>query len=228
MTRPRLPVRARGSKRATVACSMRRSSRRWRAAVDAAKADKDSLGGVVEVVAAGVPAGLGTFAQWDRKLDGRLAQALMSIQAVKAVEIGLGCATAERPGSQVHDPIEPGPEGGFRRVTNNAGGLEGGVTNGEPLVVRVTKKPISTLRRALPSVDLETGDAAAAAFERSDVCAVPAAAVVAEAMTAIVLAEAAAELFGGASVDAFRAGCAAHVARSGAVRADGQGGAGGG
>jgi len=188
-----------------------------RAAIDAARSDRDSLGGCVEVVALGIPAGLGSFAQWDRRLDGRLAQALMSIQAIKAVEIGLGVDVGERRGSAVHDPIEPASGGGYRRPRNRAGGLEGGVTNGAPLVVRATKKPIATLRRPLRSVDLATGEAADAAFERSDVCAVPAAAVIAEAMVALVLADAALELFGGASIEAFCAGHVAHAARSARV-----------
>lgn len=188
-----------------------------RAAIDAAVRDKDTLGGVVEVVAAGVPPGLGSFSQWDQRLDGRLAQALMSIQAVKAVEIGLGRRAGDLAGSKVHDPIEPDPDRGYRRSSNHAGGIEGGVTNGEPVVLRVTKKPISTLRRPLPSLDLETGEVSEAAFERSDICAVPACAVIAEAMTALVLADAASALFGGASLAAFVAGCHGHTERARAV-----------
>lgn len=184
-----------------------------RAAVDAAIASKDSLGGIVEVVACGVPPGLGSFAQWDEKLDGRLAQALMSIQAFKAVEIGLGREVGGLPGSQVHDEIVRSEDGALERPTNNAGGLEGGVTNGAPLVVRATKKPIATLRRRLQSIDLETGAAADAAFERSDVCAVPAAACIAEAMVALVLADAALELFGGGGLEACKEAAAAHRAR---------------
>lgn len=187
-----------------------------RAAIDEALRGKDSLGGVAEVVAHGVPPGLGSFAQWNEKLDGRLAQALMSIQAVKAVEIGMGHEVGALPGSAVHDPIEVERAEGATELTrpsNNAGGLEGGVTNGAPLVVRATKKPIATLRRRLMSVDLASGDPAEAAFERSDVCAVPAFACIAEAMVALTLADAALELFGGASLEALVEARDAHAAR---------------
>lgn len=183
-----------------------------RRAVDEVLRDKDSLGGVVEVVACGVPPGLGSFAQWDERLDGRLARALMSIQAVKAVEIGLGREAGVRRGSAVHDAIQRDGKR-IRRTSNRAGGLEAGVTNGEPLVVRATKKPIATLRSRLESIDLATGAAAEAAFERSDVCAVPAAACIAEAMVALTLADALLELFGGASLEATRAAADAHRAR---------------
>jgi chorismate synthase len=174
------------------------------AAIDAARTAGDTLGGRVEIVATGVPAGLGSYAQWDRRLDGRLAQALMSIPAIKAVEIGAGVAAAARPGSQVHDAILPAvdptrPER-LSRPTNRAGGVEGGVSNGEEIRVTAYMKPIATLMTPLPSVDLTTGLAAAAAVERSDVCAVPAAAVVGEAVVALVLAEAFLETFGGDSV----------------------------
>jgi chorismate synthase len=174
------------------------------AAVDAAREAGDTMGGAFEVIAAGLPPGLGSYTQWDRKLDGRLAQALMSIPAIKAVGIGLGPDVAFRPGSQVHDEILPDPAGvratHVRRPTNNAGGLEGGVTNGEDLRVSAWMKPISTLMKPLRSVDLDTMAEAAAAIERSDVCAVPAAAVVGEAMVAIVLASALVEKFGGDSM----------------------------
>jgi chorismate synthase len=177
-------------------------------AIDAAKRDGDTLGGVVEVVAHGVPAGLGSHVSWDRKLDGRLAQALMSIQAIKGVEIGLGFEGAMRPGSRVHDAITrddaAGRGGGFGRVRNHAGGLEGGITTGQPLVCRAAMKPISTLMAPLGTVDLRTGEAAEAVRERSDVCAVPAAGVVAEAMVAIVLAGAVLEKFGGDSMTELR------------------------
>jgi chorismate synthase len=177
-------------------------------AIDAARRDGDTLGGVVEVVARGVPVGLGSHVSWDRKLDGRLAGALMSIQAIKGVEIGLGFRGAMLPGSQVHDPIvlDDGSAlgGGFGRVTNNAGGLEGGITTGQPVVVRVAMKPISTLMRPLATVDLRTGERAEAVRERSDVVAVPAAGVVAEAMVALVLAGAALEKFGGDSLGEVR------------------------
>jgi chorismate synthase len=161
----------------------------------------DTLGGVFEVVALGVPPGLGSHVQWDRKLDGRLAQALMSIQAIKAVEIGDGHAGARKRGSAVHDPIGyDSASGVFVRGSNHAGGLEGGITNGEPVVCRAAMKPIATLRKALPSVDVVTKERVVAAVERSDVCAVAAASVVGEAMVAIVLCDAALEKFGGDSL----------------------------
>ena len=161
--------------------------------IDAAKAAGDTLGGIVEVIALGVPVGLGSHVSWDSKLDGRLAQALMSIPAVKGVELGLGFEAARRKGSEVHDEIMPG----FARATNRAGGTEGGMSTGEPLVVRVAMKPISTLMSPLKTVDLKTGGPAQAQSERSDVTAVPAMGVIAEAMLAIVLAEALLEKFGG-------------------------------
>ena len=161
--------------------------------IDAAKAAGDTLGGIVEVIALGVPVGLGSHVSWDTKLDGRLAQALMSIPAVKGVELGLGFEAARRKGSEVHDEILPG----FSRATNRAGGTEGGMTTGEPLVVRVAMKPISTLMSPLKTVDLKTGGPAQAQSERSDVTAVPAMGVIAEAMTAIVVTEALLEKFGG-------------------------------
>ncbi|HET7464778.1 MAG TPA: chorismate synthase [Longimicrobium sp.] len=177
-------------------------------AIDEAKRAGDTLGGVVEVVARGVPAGLGSHVSWDRKLDGRLAGAVMSIQAIKGVEIGLGFEAAMRPGSRVHDAIRLDESvergGGYGRAGNNAGGLEGGITTGQPVVVRAAMKPISTLMQPLDTVDLRTGERAEAVRERSDVCAVPAAGVVAEAMVALVLAEAAAEKFGGDSVTEMR------------------------
>lgn len=168
------------------------------AEVDAAKEDGDTLGGVVEVVAHGLPVGLGTYVQADRRLDARLAGALMGIQAMKGVEVGDGFTTARRRGSAAHDEIHGGPGGsGVSRASNRAGGIEGGMTNGEPLRVRVAMKPISTVPRALATVDLATGEAATAHHQRSDVCAVPAAGVVAEALVALVLADAALEKFGG-------------------------------
>jgi chorismate synthase len=177
------------------------------ARIDQAKSEGDTLGGEVEVVARGLVLGLGSHVSWDRKLDGRLAGILMSIPAVKGVEIGLGFEAARRPGSAVHDPIDPGEgpfvrdaRGGFRRRTNNAGGLEGGITTGEPLVVRVAMKPIATLMSPLPTVDLVTGRPAAAQSERSDVTAVPAMGVIAEALVAVVLADAMLEKFGGDSM----------------------------
>jgi chorismate synthase len=183
------------------------------AAIDRAREAGDTIGGGFEVIAHGVPPGLGSYAQWDRKLDGRLAQALMSIPAIKGVGIGRGPAAASLPGSRLHDeilpPDEEGPVVGVRRPTNNAGGLEGGVTNGEDLRVSGFMKPIATLMKPLRSVDLTTMVESPAAIERSDVCAVPAAAVVGEAMVALVLADAVLEKFGGDSVqelvDNFRA-----------------------
>jgi len=160
--------------------------------IDAAKAAGDTLGGIVEVIALGVPVGLGSHVSWDTKLDGRLAQALMSIPAVKGVELGLGFEAARRKGSEVHDEILPG----FARATNRAGGTEGGMTTGEPLVARVAMKPISTLMSPLKTVDLKTGGPAQAQSERSDVTAVPAMGGIAEAMLAIVLVEALLEKFG--------------------------------
>lgn len=169
------------------------------AEVDTAKKDGDTLGGVVEVLAYGLPAGLGSYVHWDRRLDARLAGALMSIQAMKGVEIGDGFRTAARRGSAAHDEIDSNA-GTVVRRSNRAGGLEGGMTNGEVLRVRVAMKPISTVPRALATVDVATGEAATANHQRSDVCAVPAAGVVAEAMVALILADAVVEKFGGDSV----------------------------
>jgi chorismate synthase len=174
--------------------------------IDAAKVAGDTKGGGFEVIATGVPVGLGSYVQWDRKLDGRLAHALMSIPAIKAVGVGIGPEAAARPGSRVHDEIVP--DGGglmpFTRPTNNAGGLEGGVTNGEDLRVSAWMKPIATLMKPLRSVDLTTMTESGAAIERSDVCAVPAAAVVGEAMVALTLADALVEKFGGDSLSELR------------------------
>jgi len=173
-------------------------------AIDDAKAKGDTLGGVFEVVALGCPVGLGSYVQWDRRLDGRIAQALCAIQAIKGVEFGLGFETARRPGSQVHDEILLDAQGGFRRASNNAGGLEGGVTNGQPVVVRAAMKPLSTLRTPLRSVDVATKEAVEAVVERSDVSAVPAAGVVGEAMLALALVTPFIEKFGGDSIDEIR------------------------
>lgn len=176
------------------------------AEIDAAREAGDTRGGAFEIIATGLPPGLGSYTQWDRKLDGLLAQALMSIPAIKAVGVGLGPEAAFRPGSRVHDELVPDGSGsrvtGIARPTNNAGGLEGGVTNGEDLRVSAWMKPISTLMKPLRSVDVTTMTGAAAAIERSDVCAVPAAAVVGEAMVALVLAGALVERFGGDSMTA--------------------------
>ena len=177
------------------------------AEIDRAREAGDTMGGAFEVIARGVPPGLGSYVQWDRKLDGRLAQALMSIPAIKAVGIGRGPDVASLPGSRIHDEILPRtgahPASGVdvTRPTNNAGGLEGGVTNGEDLRVSIYMKPIATLMKPLRSIDLTTMEESPAAIERSDVCAVPAAAVVAEAMVAFVLADAVTEKFGGDSVE---------------------------
>ena len=182
-----------------VRCLDPAASAAMQAEVGAARGDGDTLGGVVEVVVHGLPPGLGSHVHWDRRLDGRLAGALMSIQAIKGVEIGDGFATAARRGSAAHDEIEGG-EAGIRRRTNRAGGIEGGMSTGEPVRVRAAMKPISTVPRALATVDVRTGEAARAINQRSDVTAVPAAGVVAEAMVALVLADAALEKFGGDSV----------------------------
>ena len=173
-------------------------------AIDAARAEGDSLGGVTEVRATGVPIGLGSHVQWDRRLSGLLAQAVMSIPSVKGVETGEGFALARMRGSESQDVILPIDEWAgrpWRRASNHAGGLEGGMTNGEPLVVRAALKPISTLTRPLPSADLATGERVEAHYERSDVCIVPVAGVIAEAMVAIVLAGAMLEKFGGDHID---------------------------
>jgi chorismate synthase len=178
---------------------------RMKALIDQAKQTGDTLGGVIEAVACSVPPGLGTHTQWDRRLDGRLAQAMMSIPAAKGVEIGEGVAGASRPGSAVHDEIFYGQESHrFYRNTNRAGGVEAGITNGSDVRVRVYMKPIPTLRKALMSVDLRTKEAFKAQFERSDTCVVPAAAVIAEAMLAIVLSEAFLEKFGGDTIEETR------------------------
>jgi chorismate synthase len=174
------------------------------ARIDAAKAEGNTLGGIAEVVCDGVPVGLGSHVSWDRKLDGRLAAALMSIPAVKAVEVGLGVEGAKRKGSDVHDEIDPDESnvraGRVRRRTNRAGGLEGGITNGEQIVLRASMKPISTLMRPLGTVEMKTREPAQAVAERSDVTAVPAMGVIAEAMTAFIVAQAFLEKFGGDSL----------------------------
>lgn len=180
------------------------------AEVDAAKRDADTVGGVVEVLAYGLPPGLGSHVQWDRKLDARLSMALMSIQAIKGVEIGDAFTQARSRGSQAHDEMTPSAQG-VKRLTDRAGGLEGGITTGEPLRVRAAMKPISSLTRPLSTVDVATGESAEAINQRSDVCAVPAAAVVAESMTALTLADAACEKFGGDHVDEVARNLAAYL-----------------
>ena len=173
--------------------------------IDAAKRDGDTLGGVCEVVCRGLPVGMGSHVSWDRKLDGRIGAAMMSIPAVKGVGIGIGFEAARLPGSQVHDEIHAATDrsrsADIERRTNRAGGLEGGMTTGEPLVVRVAMKPISTLMKPLATIDMKTGDKASASVERSDVTAVPAMGVIAEAMLAFVIAQAAIEKFGGDSLN---------------------------
>lgn len=184
----------------------RRREDEIKALIDDCGKEGDTLGGVVEVRVEGLPFGLGTHSQWDRKLDGRLAQAVMAVQAIKGVEIGLGFEAARRRGSAVHDPIQFDAAArddntlGYTRPTNNAGGLEAGMTNGQPLVIRAAKKPISTLRKPLDSINLTTKQSESAAYERSDVCAVPAASVIVENVVAFEIAAALIEKFGGDSL----------------------------
>ncbi len=185
------------------------ATKRMKETIDKATKDGYSLGGTFEVIATGVPVGLGSHVHWDRRLEGRLAQALMSIPAIKGVESGLGFEAARRPGYEVMDEIE----GVYPsiRLSNNAGGIEGGITNGMPVIMRAAMKPIPTLRRPLRSVDLATGKQVEAAYERSDVCAVPAASVIGEAMVAFVLAEALSEKFGGDSLNETKSNLEAYL-----------------
>jgi chorismate synthase len=183
-----------------VRCADAGAEKAMMAAIDEARAEGDTLGGVFEVIATGMPVGLGSHVQWDRRLNGQIAQAIMSIPAVKGVEIGDGFSVANSKGSKAQDVIETSPKGTallWHRATNNAGGIEGGISNGEPIVVHAAIKPIATLGKPLPSVDLRTGKKAEAHYERSDICVVPAAGVIGEAMLAIVLANAMLEKFGG-------------------------------
>jgi chorismate synthase len=186
-----------------VFCPDLSTSGRMIEAIRTAKKAGDTLGGIFEVRAYDLPVGLGSYTQWDLRLDGRLAQAMLSIQAIKGVEFGLGFEASRLPGSKVHDPFlrEEGGGSALRRPSNGAGGLEGGVTNGEPLVVRAAMKPIATLYSPLPSVDLRTGESSPATVERSDICAVPAASVVGEAMVCLILAQAFSEKIGGDSME---------------------------
>jgi chorismate synthase len=193
------------SEESPVRCADPEASEQIVALIDNAKRRGDTLGGVFEVVVFGLPVGLGSYVHWDKRIDGRIAMAIMSINAIKGVEIGMGFEAAATPGSQVHDEFSPGGPTGVQRLSNRAGGTEGGITNGEPLVVRAAMKPIATLMRQLGSVDLATGAAKPAFAERSDVCAVPAAGVIGEAMVAIVLAQAFLEKFGGDSLEEIRA-----------------------
>ena len=184
-----------------VRCFDPEAERAMVAAIEAAKADGDTLGGIFEVVAHGVPPGLGSYVHWDRKIDGRLAQALLSINAMKAVAVGDGFEAHAALGSEAHDEILWDDDAGYHRGTNRAGGIEGGVTTGDPLRVRVSMKPLSTLRKALRTVDIETKEEAIAIVERTDTCAVPSACVIGEAAVAFVLADAALEKFGSDSVE---------------------------
>lgn len=201
----------------TLRCLDSQAEQAMIARIDAAKAEGNTLGGICEVIVRGLPVGLGAHVSWDRKLDGRLAAAICSIPAVKGVETGIGFAAARLTGAEVHDAIEPAPgnprTGHVRRLSNRAGGLEGGMTTGEPLVLRVAMKPIATLMRPLGTVDARTGEKADAAAERSDVTAVPAMGVIAEAMTALVLADAFLEKFGGDSLGEVRRNHDAYLAR---------------
>ncbi len=180
-----------------VYCTDLGAERKMLAAIDAAKEQGDSLGGIFAVHVSGMPPGIGSHVHWDRRLDGRLAQALMSLQAIKGVEVGLGFAAAALPGSQVHDEIAYDKEHGYYRRTNRAGGLEGGISNGEELIIKAAMKPIPTLMKPLASVNIESKETVMADIERSDVCAVPAASVVGEALVAFELAKAVLEHFGG-------------------------------
>ena len=184
-------------------CGDARAAEAMRDAIRDAGRAGDTLGGIVQLIVTGLPVGLGSHVHWDRRLDGQLAGALMSIPAIKGVEIGLGFAAARLPGAQVHDAMYPAG-GRIVRKTNHAGGVEGGITNGEPLVMQLAMKPIPTLVRPLPSVDLATGNAVAAHAERSDVCAVPAAGIVAEAMAAFVIAGAMLARYGGDALPEIR------------------------
>jgi chorismate synthase len=209
-----LRARARAS---DLACVDPEAEAAMKEAIHTASHAGDTLGGIVEVMATGVMPGLGSHVHWDRKLDGRLAQALMSIQAIKGVEIGIGFGAARSTGSAVHDAIEyDAARRRFTRPTNRAGGLEGGITNGMPVVCRAAMKPIATLKKALGSVDVVTKEAYAAAFERSDVCAVAAASVVAEAMVCIVIGDALMEKFGGDSMGELRRNVDGYLAQLGA------------
>ena len=203
---------ARACARSTVGCCDGPTGRRMIERIEEARQRGESLGGRVEVIAWEVPAGLGSYSQWDRRLDGRLAQGLMAIQSVKAVEIGQAEAASRAFGRQAQDVIVR-RGAGLGRTTNLAGGLEGGVSNGEPVVARLTLKPIPTQRRALPTVDLDTGQATEGRYVRSDVAVLPAAGVVAEAVLGLVLADALLEKFGGECMDDLRAALAAYRQR---------------
>lgn len=196
-----------------VRCADPEAAERMRVRIDEAREQGDTLGGVIEVVALGVPPGLGSYVHWDRRLDGRIAQAVMSVHAIKGVSIGDAFALSHEPGSRAHDEIHYDPARGFYRSTNRAGGLEGGVTNGMPIVVRAAMKPLSTLRRPLHSVDVRTLQPAPGAVVRSDVTAVPAAGVVCEAMVCFVLADAVCEKFGSDTLEEMRAAYGRYLER---------------
>jgi len=194
------PIYWKRVEKSPVRCADTASEKAMMVAIDEAKAEGNTIGGVFEVIATGVPVGLGSHVQWDRRLDGQIAKAVMSINAVKGVEIGAGFSIADVKGSQAQDIIEPSPEMAappWNQSTNQAGGIEGGISNGQHIVVRAVVKPIATLGKPLPSIDLRTGKKADAHYERSDICVVPAAGVIGEAMLAIVLANAMLEKFGG-------------------------------
>lgn len=191
------------SEESPVRCLDKTTEQAMIAAIDEAAVNGDTLGGVFEVVAAGVPVGLGSYTHWDKRLDGELARAIMSIPGIKGIEIGLGFRAAELAGSQVHDEISHNGAS-YTRASNNAGGVEGGVSNGQPIIIRAAMKPIPTLTRQLQSVDMQTKKPMPAFAERSDVCAVPAAAVVGESMTAIIITSAILEKFGGDSLNELR------------------------
>lgn len=215
-TRPEVSyVELRDRARASdLACADPEAEAKMKEEIKAAAHAGDTLGGIFEVIATGVPAGLGAHVQWDRKLDGRLAQALMSIQAIKGVEVGDGWRAASSRGSEVHDPIHyDAPSHAFVRPTNRAGGVEGGITNGAPVVCRAAMKPIATLKKALPSVDVRTKEPFDAAHERSDICAVAAASIVGEAMIAIALCDAVLEKFGADSLVELRRNVASYRAQ---------------
>jgi len=190
----------RKAEKSPVRCPDEQAAKKMTTLIDRIMKSGDSLGGVFEVFATGVPAGLGSYIQWDRRLDGRLAQALMSIQAIKGVEAGLGFEMSKRSGSEVMDEIFYSHHYGYYRKTNNAGGMEGGMTDGMPIILRAAMKPIPTLRRALRSIDITTKKPVEAAYERSDICAVPAAGVIGEAMVALTITDAFLEKFGGDSM----------------------------
>jgi len=202
-----------GAEASELRCADPKAEAAMKSAIDRAAAAGDSLGGLIQIVALNVPPGLGSYSQWDRRLDGRLAGALMSIPAIKGVEIGSGFAAAGELGSKVHDAIGFDQTGRVCRETNRAGGLEGGLSNGEPILLQIAMKPIPTLTSPLPSVNLATGEPAPASKERSDVCAVAAAGVVAEAMACWVLAEAALEKFGGDTLEEMKGAWEAYCNR---------------